>query len=90
MTSSIGWLSALVLIATLIAQIAQQWRDRTSRGISRWLFVGQLAASLGFTLYSARVGNSVFVVTNSLIAAVAVFGQLTYYRNRRSSHQDKS
>jgi len=83
-TDAIGWISACALMATLVAQIVTQWRDRTSKGVSRWLFVGQLTASLGFIAYSALVDNTVFIVTNALIALVAVFGQYTYYRNRRS------
>jgi uncharacterized protein with PQ loop repeat len=86
-TTSIGWISTLVLMATLGAQIVKQWRDRTSHGVSRWLFVGQLAASLGFVLYSALVDNVVFIVTNSLIAVVAILGELTYLRNRRAANK---
>ena len=83
-TELIGWASAAVLLATLTVQIAGQWRDRTSRGVSPWLFVGQLTASTGFIFYSVLVDNVVFVITNALIAAVALFGQYTYLRNRRS------
>jgi MtN3 and saliva related transmembrane protein len=84
-TDAIGWLSALLLLATLLAQVVNQWRDRTSKGVSPWLFVGQLAASVGFIVYSARVDNTVFVITNSVLAAVAVLGQYTYFRNRRAN-----
>jgi len=88
-TQVVGWLSAAVLLATLIAQVTAQWRDRSSKGVSRWLFRGQLLASLGFVVYSVLTRNAVFVVTNILIAAVAVIGQYTYYRNRRSVPQPK-
>jgi uncharacterized protein with PQ loop repeat len=81
---AVGWLSAAILLATLIAQVAAQWRDHSSKGVSRWLFIGQLLASLGFILYSVLTHNSVFAVTNTLIAGVAVIGQYTYYRNRRT------
>jgi uncharacterized protein with PQ loop repeat len=86
----IGWLSALILLATLISQVRTQWRDHTSRGVSPWLFIGQLAASAGFIAYSALMRNTVFVVTNALIAAVAVLGQYTSHRNRlRATMKDK-
>ena len=49
MTEMIGWASSLILLATLIKQVYKQWSDGTSEGISKWLFVGQLAASVGFT-----------------------------------------
>ena len=32
----------------------------TSAGVSVWLFVGQLAASVGFTIYSVLLRNWVF------------------------------
>lgn len=39
-----------------------------------WLFVGQLAASLGFIIYSYVLRNWVFVVTNALMALSAIIG----------------
>ena len=54
MTEAIGWGSSLILLLTIARQIHKQWRDRTSAGVSVWLFVGQLAASGGFIAYSAR------------------------------------
>jgi MtN3 and saliva related transmembrane protein len=82
--SIVGWSSAGILLATLISQIVTQWRDRSSKGVSPWLFLGQLTASLGFVAYSALTHNTVFVVTNSVLAGVALFGQYTFYRNRRT------
>jgi len=32
-------------------------RDHTSVGVSTWLFVGQLAASVGFTIYKRRAAR---------------------------------
>lgn len=74
MEEAVGWSSSLVLIVTIASQIHKQWRDRTSKGVSRWLFVGQILASLGFTVYSALVHNTVFVVTNTVLLASAVVG----------------
>ena len=84
-SDAVGWLSAATLLATLVTQVVAQWRDRSSKGVSRWLFVGQLAASVGFIAYSALKNDPVFIVTNTLLAGVAVFGQYTFYRNRRAS-----
>jgi len=77
----VGWISASILLVTLIRQITLQWRDQRTTGVSAWLFVGQLAASVGFIIYSALVDNLVFVVANSCIATVAIFGQYVYFRN---------
>ena len=48
-TELIGWASSAILLATLVRQVRKQWREGTSEGVSRWLFVGQTAASAGFT-----------------------------------------
>ena len=82
-TQLIGWTAATILLLTLARQVYSQWRDRTSKGVSRWLFVGQCAASAGFIAYSWLLQNWVFVVTNVLILATAVLGEIVYLRNRR-------
>jgi MtN3 and saliva related transmembrane protein len=83
-TELIGWTAAAILLLTLGRQVYTQWRDRTSTGVSRWLFVGQCAASIGFVLYSWLLHNWVFVVTNALILLTAVVGEVIYLRNRRA------
>ncbi|MEA9727705.1 hypothetical protein [Xanthomonas campestris] len=70
----VGWLASAVLIATLIRQICKQWRSDQIQGVSRWLFIGQITASLLFILYSALVGNAVFIVSNALILATGITG----------------
>ncbi len=82
-TEAIGWASSAVLVLTIGTQVAKQWRDDTSRGVSPWLFVGQAAASVGFLFYSLRVANRVFVVTNSLLFVSALFGLAILVRHRR-------
>jgi MtN3 and saliva related transmembrane protein len=72
----IGWLSSCVLLVTLVIQVRKQWREHTSRGLSPWLYVGQLLASTGFLVYSALVSDAVFVATNALLMVVNVSGLL--------------
>lgn len=81
----IGWAASAILLATLIRQIVTQLRDRSARGVSRWLFVGQIAASTGFVTYSALVGDWVFIVTNACILATAIVGQVVTWRRRQSN-----
>ena len=81
----IGWLSSAILVATIGTQVHKQYKTRSVEGVSKWLFVGQLAASAGFTLYSALVHNWVFVVTNSIMLCNAIAGILIYQRNVRES-----
>ena len=80
MIEIIGWTSSCILLVTLITQIHKQWKLDTHKGVSKWLFIGQLAASLGFTAYSIGTGNIVFIVTNAFLAASAVVGIFIYYR----------
>ncbi len=79
MIEIIGWASSGILLLTLITQIHKQWKLGTHKGVSKWLFIGQLAASIGFTAYSIGTGNVVFIVTNSLLLISAVFGIYIYY-----------
>jgi uncharacterized protein with PQ loop repeat len=85
MTELIGWFAASVLLATIGRQVYTQWRDGSTSGLSRWLFIGQLAASLAFVIYSWILGNWVFVVTNVLMLVTAALGQWIYLANKRRS-----
>jgi len=82
MTELIGWFAAIVLLSTIGRQVYTQWRDGTSKGLSRWLFVGQITASSAFIVYSWLLGNWVFVVTNILMLATAALGQWIYLANK--------
>ena len=79
----ISWLAAIILLATLGRQVYSQWRNGTSQGISKWLFTGQVSASIGFIVYSWLLANWVFVVTNGLILVTALLGQWVYIRNKQ-------
>lgn len=79
----IGWLSAAILVMTISRQVYTQWRARSVEGVSKWLFIGQLAASVGFTIYSYLVENWVFVFANFFIFLTAVAGEVVYMRNKR-------
>jgi len=85
MTEIIGWASSLILLLTLIKQVHKQWKDRTSEGISMFLFIGQILASVGFLVYSILLGNWVFTVTNGLLVINSIFGIVLYfyYRDRK-------
>jgi uncharacterized protein with PQ loop repeat len=83
MTEIIGWASSVILIATIAKQVYKQWSDRTSAGVSTWLFVGQLAASVGFTIYSLLVRNWVFAVTNGIMVLNGLLGYAITVRHKR-------
>ena len=83
MTEAIGWASSLILVLTIARQVIKQWREGTSEGVSTWLFVGQMAASIGFTIYSVLVRNWVFVVTNGLMVLNGLAGLFITLHFRR-------
>lgn len=85
LTDMVGWISALILAMTLSRQVYTQWRTRSCAGVSHWLFIGQLAASVGFVVYSWLVENWVFVAVNSFILLIAIVGQSIYLRNKKFS-----
>lgn len=82
----LGWAATAVLMATLIRQMIKQWQAPHPETVSKWLFLGQMTASVLFTAYSALLGSTVFVVTNVLLLLTAVVGQtLALCRRRRST-----
>ena len=84
MVEAVGWVSSCILVLTLARQVYKQWHEGSSEGVSKWLFVGQISASLGFTVYSWLVRNWVFVVTNSLMLLNGLLGlAIVFYHRRR-------
>ena len=83
LTEMVGWVSSIILVLTIAKQVYKQWNEGSSEGVSKWLFVGQMAASLGFTVYSWLVDNWVFVVTNSLMLLNGLAGLAIVLRHRR-------
>ena len=83
MTEAVGWVSSFILVLTIAKQVYKQWQEGSSEGVSKWLFVGQMAASLGFTIYSWLVSNWVFVVTNAVMLANGLLGLLIVIHHRR-------
>lgn len=86
MTQAVGWFSSIVLLITIIRQIHKQWSQGDSKGVSKWLFIGQFVASVGFVVYSVMLKNWVFIATNALMAISAIVGLgIVYLHQRRSS-----
>jgi MtN3 and saliva related transmembrane protein len=79
----IGWGSSLILLMTIGRQVFTQWKTGATAGVSKWLFIGQLAASAGYTVYSYLLHNWVFLVSNIALLITAVVGEVIYAHNRR-------
>ena len=43
--------------ATVGRQAFTQWKQRSTAGVSRWLYIGQLATSTGYVIYSVMLDN---------------------------------
>ena len=89
MTEVIGWTSSIILLLTIAKQIHKQWQEESSEGVSKWLFIGQAAASAGFVLYSWSLNNWIFVITNGLMLLSACAGLVIVLHHRRHSHRDQ-
>ncbi|AKQ69050.1 hypothetical protein A176_005962 [Myxococcus hansupus] len=87
---ALGWFSSFVLLLTIGKQVHTQWKSGSSEGVSKWLFFGQMTASVGFTVYSWLVGNWVFVVTNGLMLLSAILGAVILMKHRRASRRDRA
>ena len=92
MTEAIGWISSAILFLTVSRQIYKQWKDKTSEGVSLWLFIGQFSASAGFAVYSWLVWNPVFIFTNTLMALNGIVGLLvsSYLKKHGETSDEKS
>jgi MtN3 and saliva related transmembrane protein len=88
MIELLGWGSSLILLATLIRQVYTQWRSGATEGLSKWLFVGQCTASLGYIVYSFLLHNWVYVSSNIAILVTAIVGETLFLRNRRTAARD--
>jgi MtN3 and saliva related transmembrane protein len=87
----IGWLSSLVLVLTIGKQVYKQWQEGSSENVSKWLYVGQIATSVGFTVYSWFVRNWVFVVTNSVMILNGLAGlAIVLYHRRQAQREEHS
>ncbi|MBA2340653.1 MAG: hypothetical protein H0V88_09670 [Pyrinomonadaceae bacterium] len=90
MTEAIGWISSLILVLTIGKQVYKQWQEGSSEGVSKWLFIGQMAASIGFLTYSILVWNPVFVATNALMVVNGLIGLAIVLRHRRHAGKEKN
>ena len=83
LVTGIGVAATVILMATLLGQTWKQWRERTTKGVARWFFLGQVSASVGFVAYSLLTGSVLFAVTNGLILLSALAGYVVLRINRR-------
>ena len=84
---SIGWASSVVLLTTLLRQVYTQAKSHNVSGVSRWLFIGQVSASVGFTIYSLLLHNWVFATSNIAILMTAIAGEAIYLHNKHAQRE---
>lgn len=89
-TDIVGWISTGILVLTIGRQVYSQWKEGSTKGLSKWTFIGQLAASTGFVVYSFLLDNIVFVVSNLFLLVIAAVGQVLYLKNRKREGKSPS
>jgi uncharacterized protein with PQ loop repeat len=92
MEQIIGFASSFILLLTIGKQVYKQWKEGTSEGVSKWLFLGQITASVGFLIYSIMKNDMVFIVTNALMVVNSLVGIAILFHHRRreqKSHGQK-
>ncbi len=80
---AVGWAASLLLMLTVGSQVWKQICENRCDGVSRFLFIGQLCASLLFLAYAWMVGNAVFIASNAFLVLAALVGQVAMLRNQR-------
>jgi MtN3 and saliva related transmembrane protein len=81
----IGWTSSAVLLATISRQVYAKWKSKSTAGVSRWLFIGQVTTPMGFTIYSFLLHNWIYLASNIALLITAVVGQVIYKCNERQA-----
>src|SRR5918995_380143 len=89
MREILGWSASAILVVTIVRQVYRQWQQGSSKGVSKWLFIGQMAASTGFLLYSWLIKDPVFIFTNALMMISAVAGLRIVLWHRRKNQDDR-
>lgn len=80
----LGWLASVILLSTIARQIWRPPHAPTVEAMSKWLFIGQIPASVLYLTYSLLAGNAVFVASNAASLATGITGQVIYVvRGRR-------
>jgi uncharacterized protein with PQ loop repeat len=80
----LGWLASVILLSTIGRQIWRQAHATSVEAVSKWLFVGQMAASTLYLVYSILVKNPVFIASNAALLVAGISGQIIYLRKRRN------
>jgi hypothetical protein len=81
----LGWLASLVLLSTIGRQIWRQAHAPSVEGVSKWLFIGQMSASVLYLVYSILVKNPVFIASNAALLVAGITGQVIYLRRKYRS-----
>lgn len=87
MDQIIGFASSFILLLTVGKQVYKQWSDGTSEGVSKWLFLGQITASIGFLIYSVMKNDVVFIITNGLMVVNSLLGIAIIFYHRRKERK---
>jgi hypothetical protein len=80
----VGWASTAVPFATIGHQVYSQWKSKATAGVSRWLFVGQIGASILYRIHYLQLATpKPGFFSNAALIVTAIVGELIYISNRR-------
>lgn len=82
----LGWIASLILLSTIGRQIWRQAHAPSVEGVSKWLFIGQMSASLLYLAYSILVKNPVFIASNAALLIAGITGQVIYLRRKKRAY----
>jgi hypothetical protein len=68
----------------ILKQVADRANEARGSGVSRWLFVGQISASIGFIFYSYQLHNWIFLFSNFAMLITAIVGEIIYISNLKA------
>lgn len=77
----LGWTSSFILVFTIGFQLYRQSQSQSKKKVSKFLYLGQLLANIGFVFYSILLDNKVFIFTNSILVIENAVG--FYYTLRK-------
>ncbi len=83
MTDIIGWIGSGLVFMTISYQVWKQWQSKSTKGISPWLYAGQLVANVFLGTYSIIEETWVFFASNILVFLSSAVGLGIYIHHKK-------
>ncbi len=67
-----GYLAGILIVVSLVPQVIQSWRTKSTHDISLWRYVLYTIGLFLFTTYGVFIYSAPLVVTNSVATVLAI------------------